>query len=93
MEEVRSTAVAEPASGEWAGTDDGTDEPDIVLASAGDVVTLEVIVAAQPLGEKLPAMRTRVVNVVDLMALRRPEGPPARDGSAVLQRSSPTTST
>lgn len=57
---------------EWAGTDDGSRDPDIVLASAGDVVTLEVVAAAQILKEWLPHLKTRVVNVVDLMALRRP---------------------
>ncbi|MFA7266619.1 MAG: phosphoketolase family protein, partial [Candidatus Nanopelagicales bacterium] len=61
---------------EWAGTDDGTSEPDIVLASAGDVVTLEVIAAAHILKERLPHLKTRVVNVVDLMALRRPSHHP-----------------
>lgn len=61
---------------EWAGTDDGTSDPDIVLASAGDVVTLEVIAAAQILKERLPNFKTRVVNVVDLMALRRPSHHP-----------------
>lgn len=61
---------------EWAGTDDGSSEPDIVLASAGDVVTLEVIAAAQILKERLPHLKTRVVNVVDLMALRRPSHHP-----------------
>lgn len=55
----------------WAGNEhDGTD-PDIVLAAAGDVVTQEIIAAAQILKEKLPELRTRVVNVVDLMTLHR----------------------
>lgn len=60
----------------WAGTDDGSRDPDIVLASAGDVVTLEVIAAAQILKERLPDLKTRVVNVVDLMTLRRPSDHP-----------------
>ena len=56
---------------EWAGTDDGTTDPDIVLACAGDVVTQETVAAAQILSERLPRLRTRVVNVVDLMSLTR----------------------
>ncbi|MCU7722421.1 phosphoketolase family protein [Actinoplanes sp. KI2] len=61
---------------EWAGTDDGTAEPDIVLASAGDVVTMETVAAAQILKERLPGFRVRVVNVVDLMTLIRPKDHP-----------------
>jgi xylulose-5-phosphate/fructose-6-phosphate phosphoketolase len=60
----------------WAGNDDGSREPDIVLACAGDVVTMETVAAAQMLQEHLPQMRVRVVNVVDLMALIRPKDHP-----------------
>jgi xylulose-5-phosphate/fructose-6-phosphate phosphoketolase len=56
---------------EWAGNDDGSADPDIVLACAGDVVTMETVAAASILREHLPTLRTRVVNVVDLMALPR----------------------
>jgi len=65
---------------EWAGNDDGTSDPDIVLASAGDVVTMETVAAAQILTERLPHFRTRVVNVVDLMTLpRRKDHPHGMD--------------
>ncbi len=60
----------------WAGTDDGTADPDIVLACAGDVVTMETIAAAEILREHIPHFRTRVVNVVDLMTLPRPKDHP-----------------
>lgn len=64
----------------WAGTDDGTADPDIVLACAGDVVTMETVAAATILREHLPHLRTRVVNVVDLMALpRRKDHPHGMD--------------
>jgi xylulose-5-phosphate/fructose-6-phosphate phosphoketolase len=57
----------------WAGTEtsspEGRDEPDIVLASAGDVPTLEILAAAALLREYVPYLRVRMVNVVDLMAL------------------------
>jgi xylulose-5-phosphate/fructose-6-phosphate phosphoketolase len=61
---------------EWAGTDDGSTDPDIVLACAGDVVTMETVAAAQILKERLPGFRARVVNVVDLMTLPRPKDHP-----------------
>jgi xylulose-5-phosphate/fructose-6-phosphate phosphoketolase len=64
----------------WAGTDDGSADPDIVLACAGDVVTMETIAAAAILRERLPHFRTRVVNVVDLMTLpRRKDHPHGMD--------------
>jgi xylulose-5-phosphate/fructose-6-phosphate phosphoketolase len=55
----------------WAGTDDGG-EPDVVLAAAGDVPTLEVLAAAAILRAELPSLRVRVVNIVDLMRLQPP---------------------
>ena len=48
---------------------DGGEEPDVVLGCAGDVPTLETVAAAAILRERLPEMRVRVVNVVDLMRL------------------------
>jgi len=61
---------------QWAGTDDGDRDPDIVLACAGDVVTMETVAAAEILRRRLPQLRTRVVNVVDLMTLPRPKDHP-----------------
>ncbi|WP_327092493.1 phosphoketolase family protein [Nonomuraea sp. NBC_01738] len=55
----------------WASTDDGA-EPDVVLACAGDVPTLETLAAAALLREHLPELKVRVVNVVDLMRLQPP---------------------
>jgi xylulose-5-phosphate/fructose-6-phosphate phosphoketolase len=60
----------------WAGTDDGSADPDIVLACAGDVVTMEAVAAADILREHLPHFRTRLVNVVDLMTLPRAKDHP-----------------
>jgi xylulose-5-phosphate/fructose-6-phosphate phosphoketolase len=58
---------------DWAGTELDQpglpDEPDIVLAAAGDVPTLETLAAARLLREYVPSLRVRVVNVVDLMGL------------------------
>ncbi len=60
----------------WAGNEDGSADPDIVLACAGDVVTMETVAAADIIKQKLPHMRVRVVNVVDLMTLLRPKDHP-----------------
>jgi xylulose-5-phosphate/fructose-6-phosphate phosphoketolase len=54
---------------EWASNDDGTD-PDVVLGCAGDIPTLEALAAAAILRERLPDLRVRFVNVVDLMRLQ-----------------------
>jgi xylulose-5-phosphate/fructose-6-phosphate phosphoketolase len=55
---------------EWASNDGPGQEPDVVLACAGDVPTLEVLAATDILREHLPELRVRVVNVVDLMRLQ-----------------------
>jgi xylulose-5-phosphate/fructose-6-phosphate phosphoketolase len=52
----------------WASNDDG--DPDVVFACCGDVPTLETLAAASILRERLPDLRVRVVNVVDLMRLQ-----------------------
>ncbi len=53
----------------WASTDDGA-EPDVVLGCCGDTPTLETLAAAAILRERLPELKVRVVNVVDLMSLQ-----------------------
>jgi xylulose-5-phosphate/fructose-6-phosphate phosphoketolase len=53
---------------DWASSDEGA-EPDVVLACAGDVPTLETIAATAILRRELPELKVRVVNVVDLMRL------------------------
>ncbi|HXW44634.1 MAG TPA: phosphoketolase family protein [Streptosporangiaceae bacterium] len=55
---------------EWASSDRDGAEPDVVLACAGDVPTLEVLAATDILRRELPDLRIRVVNVVDLMRLQ-----------------------
>jgi xylulose-5-phosphate/fructose-6-phosphate phosphoketolase len=54
---------------EWA-SNDGDEEPDVVLACCGDIPTLETLAAAAILRERLPELKVRVVNVVDLMRLQ-----------------------
>ena len=59
---------------EWAGI--GAGEPDVVMACAGDVPTLETMAAVTLLREYVPDIRIRVVNVVDLMVLQPPSEHP-----------------
>jgi xylulose-5-phosphate/fructose-6-phosphate phosphoketolase len=54
---------------QWASNDQRSD-PDLVMACAGDVPTLETLAAVSILREQLPEIRVRVVNVVDLMKLQ-----------------------
>jgi xylulose-5-phosphate/fructose-6-phosphate phosphoketolase len=53
----------------WAGTA-GEAEPDVVMACAGDVPTLETMAAVDWLRKHIPDLKIRVVNIVDLMALQ-----------------------
>ncbi|WP_262267462.1 phosphoketolase family protein [Microvirga yunnanensis] len=72
-------AVAHCSAGigiwEWASTDRGA-EPDVVMACAGDVPTLETLAAVSILREHAPDLKVRVVNVVDLMTLQSPDEHP-----------------
>ncbi|CAN5337809.1 phosphoketolase family protein [soil metagenome] len=71
MDEAVEHCAQGAGTWDWAGNEDDTADPDVVLACACDVVTMETVAAAQILRERLPGMRVRVVNVVDLMALPR----------------------
>jgi xylulose-5-phosphate/fructose-6-phosphate phosphoketolase len=67
-----ATAQAHCARGasiwRWASNDDGR-QPDVILAAAGDIPTLELVAAAHWLRRRVPDLAVRVVNVVDLMTL------------------------
>lgn len=54
---------------DWASTDSGQ-EPDVVMAAAGDIPTLEMMAAVSILRERLPNLKIRVINIVDLMRLQ-----------------------
>ena len=60
---------------EWASNDKGT-EPDVVMACAGDIPTLETLAAVDFLRNYIPDLKIRVVNVVDLMRLQPQEEHP-----------------
>ncbi|MEG3636830.1 phosphoketolase family protein [Micromonospora palythoicola] len=77
---------------DWASTDDGS-EPDVVLACAGDVPTLETLAAADLLHQHLPELKVRVINVVDLMRLQpdseHPHGLPDSEFDTLFTRDKP----
>ncbi len=60
---------------EWASNDYGS-EPDVVMACAGDVPTLETLAAVDLLRQWVPDLKVRVVNIVDLMTLQPPSEHP-----------------
>jgi xylulose-5-phosphate/fructose-6-phosphate phosphoketolase len=72
MDTARAHCAKGASVWDWASTDE-TEEPDIVLACAGDIPTMETLAAASLLRKGLPDLRVRVVNVVDLMALFPPD--------------------
>jgi xylulose-5-phosphate/fructose-6-phosphate phosphoketolase len=79
---------------QWAGHNDDTGTvPDVVLACAGDIPTLETLAAAAILRERLPQLRVRVVNVVDLMRLlpesEHPHGLPDSEFDTLFTKDSP----
>ncbi len=76
----------------WASNDEGA-EPDLVMACAGDVPTLETLAAVSILRKALPELRIRVVNVVDLMRLQpsseHPHGLSDADFDSLFTREKP----
>ncbi len=76
----------------WASNDEGG-EPDVVMACAGDVPTMETLAAVDLLREHVPDLKIRVVNVVDLLALqpqyRHPHGLDDADFDALFTKNRP----
>jgi xylulose-5-phosphate/fructose-6-phosphate phosphoketolase len=76
----------------WASNDQDT-EPDVVMAAAGDVPTLEILAAISILRKKLPELKIRMVNVVDLMKLQpqseHPHGLSDADFNSIFTRNKP----
>src|SRR5690606_3684356 len=77
---------------EWASNDRGG-EPDVVMACAGDVPTLETLAAVDLLRRHIPALKVRVVNIVDLMTLQpksqHPHGLTESDFDALFTTNKP----
>jgi xylulose-5-phosphate/fructose-6-phosphate phosphoketolase len=61
---------------DWASYEDGMSSPDVVMACAGDVPTMETLAAVMLLHEAIPDLKIRTINVVDLLALQNPEQHP-----------------
>jgi xylulose-5-phosphate/fructose-6-phosphate phosphoketolase len=78
---------------DWAGSEEPGTVPDVVLGCAGDIPTLETLAAAAILHERLPGLRVRVVNVVDLMRLQpetaHPHGMPDATFDALFTEDRP----
>jgi xylulose-5-phosphate/fructose-6-phosphate phosphoketolase len=78
---------------QFAGSEVPGEEPDVVLACAGDVPTVETVAAAELLKAGAPGLKIRVVNVVDLMRLQdeseHPHGLPARDFDGIFTTDKP----
>jgi xylulose-5-phosphate/fructose-6-phosphate phosphoketolase len=76
----------------WASNDEGS-EPDVVMACAGDVPTLETLAAVEMLRQHFPQLKIRVINVVDLMALQpqseHPQGLSDKDFDVLFTRDRP----
>ena len=75
MDEAVKHCAAGIGIWEWA-SNDGGGEPDVVMACAGDVPTLETLAAVDLLRRHIPALKVRVVNVVNLMTLQPPSEHP-----------------
>ncbi len=77
----------------WACNKSDEGEPDVVMACAGDVPTLETLAAVDLLRQGLPDLKIRVVNVVDLMTLQpksqHPHGLDDRDFDGLFTRDKP----
>lgn len=69
LDEARAHCARGAGVWSWAGTEREGEEPDVVLACAGDVPTQEVLAAALLIRRHLPRLAVRVVNVVDLARL------------------------
>jgi xylulose-5-phosphate/fructose-6-phosphate phosphoketolase len=77
---------------EWASNDAGS-EPDVVMACAGDVPTLETLAAVQMLRHIVPQLKIRVINIVDLMTIQpqseHPHGLSDKDFDVLFTRDKP----
>jgi xylulose-5-phosphate/fructose-6-phosphate phosphoketolase len=77
---------------EWASNDKGG-EPDVVIACAGDIPTLEALAATHLLRQAVPELKVRFINVVDLMTLQpaeeHPHGLSSKDFDALFTTDKP----
>lgn len=92
LEAAIAHAAAGAAVWEWA-SNTGDQEPDVVVACAGDVPTLEALAAVDILRQYLPTLKVRVVNVIDLLRLQpnhvHPHGLTDRDFDTLFTSNKP----
>jgi xylulose-5-phosphate/fructose-6-phosphate phosphoketolase len=93
LAEARTHGARGVSIWDWAGSEVAGSEPDAVIASAGDVPTLEAMAAVRLLRESIPELRVRFVNVVDLMRLQaqdqHPHGLPTAEFDAIFTTDKP----
>jgi xylulose-5-phosphate/fructose-6-phosphate phosphoketolase len=93
LEEAREHGARGLSVWEWAGTEVEGEDPDVVVACAGDVPTIEAMAAVQILKREIPALKMRFVNVVDLMRLQdsseHPHGLDSDQFDAVFTKDKP----
>ncbi|MDQ1549730.1 MAG: xylulose-5-phosphate/fructose-6-phosphate phosphoketolase, partial [Microbacteriaceae bacterium] len=93
LDEARAHGARGVGVWEWAGTEVPGTDPDVVVACAGDVPTVEAMAAVQILKHEIPELRVRFVNVVDLMRLQdsaeHPHGLTSDAFDAVFTRDKP----
>ena len=91
MDEAVSHCMTGAGIWKWASNDDG--DPDVVMACCGDIPTMETLAAVSLLRARVPDLKVRVVNVVDLMALQpqseHPHGLPDEDFDAMFTKDKP----
>ncbi|MCG8653466.1 MAG: phosphoketolase family protein, partial [Pirellulales bacterium] len=92
MDEAVKHCTAGISIWEWA-SNDRNSEPDVVLACCGDVPTLETLAAVDIIGQQLPELKVRVINIVNLMKLQDPQehphGLPDKDFDAMFTTNKP----
>jgi xylulose-5-phosphate/fructose-6-phosphate phosphoketolase len=92
MDEAIKHCDAGASIWEWASNDKGA-EPDVVMACAGDIPTLETLAAVQILREQAPDLKIRVVNIVNLMKLQpqneHPQGLSDKDFDIIFTTDKP----
>ena len=92
MDEAIAHCTVGMGEWEWASNDGGN--PEVVMACCGDVPTMETLAAVMLLRERIPDLRIRVVNVVDLMSLQpqseHPHGLPDEEYDQIFPPAAPT---
>jgi xylulose-5-phosphate/fructose-6-phosphate phosphoketolase len=93
LDEARAHGARGLSVWDWAGTETLGQEPDVVVACAGDIPTVEAMAAVQIVKREIPDLAVRFINVVDLMRLQdtteHPHGLSGEDFDALFTRDKP----